>query len=109
MEQLTIIGKSIINVVMTMGKMITPLIEGITESPKHQEHKRRAAALGRKYTKKVRDNIKHTLSGKKTNKKTYKKHHKTPHSTNKKTHKSPHKKTSNSHHNKHSKSLLRKK
>ena len=105
MEQLTIIGKSIINVVMTMGKMITPLIEGFTESPKHQEHKRRVAALGRKYTKKVRDNIKHTLSGKKTNKKTHKKHHKTSHSTNKKTHKSPHK----LHHNKHSKSLLRKK
>ena len=48
MEQITIIGKSIIRIGETLSSLITPLINGITQSPKHASNKAKALRMSNK-------------------------------------------------------------
>ena len=48
MEQLTIIGKSIIRIGESLSSLITPLINAIAESPKHESNKKKALRMSRK-------------------------------------------------------------
>ena len=62
MEQLTIIGKSILRIGESLSNLITPLINGVTQSPQHARNKAKALHLTNKLKQGVHKRVKTHLN-----------------------------------------------
>jgi len=74
MEQLTIIGKSILRIGESLSSLITPLINGITQSPQHTSNKAKALRISNKLKHGVHKRVRTHLN--KTKKHPSKQHNK---------------------------------
>ena len=58
MEQLTMIGKSILRIGESLSSLITPLINGVTQSPQHARNKAKVIHLSNKLKRGVHKRMK---------------------------------------------------